>query len=380
MSNISFNLERWDGRELVIAVQSQIAETLIFRFDDPTSLNEDNLAIALSTLCGTTFDQIHFGFQVSDEVAKGIATWTRSEVSTDGSKDNELVNREGQGVVLNFSGGLDSLAAKFLLDANTELVSLDFGGRFSRERDFFQTFNPRIVHTNLVDSSLRGNSWSFMGIGPLLLAEEVSARYFGFGSIIEAAQLRLSTPQEQNFTFPPFKLAGFENAAPVSGISEVGTVQIVLHQDPDLLGDSLRSLASPGEEKYYRKIALATTVADINGMNVDLPPLPPNQRVHYEFGQNFAVDLTALFFVSIGHTDFATNLVASIPDSIQAAVTEDDFRFMLKADQNYYAAYPEPLRSSLENGLGGCKIEWYSESDYESVDKIRRLMSEWYAF
>lgn len=380
MKNISFQIEEWDGRRLDLTVETDRIESLRFRFDEPVALNEENLAIALSTLCGTVMDQIHFGFPLSDEVTQGIAAWTRSEVLTDGTKPSELTDREGQGVVLNFSGGLDSFAAKLLLGSDVELVSIDFGGRFSREREFFKGFKPKTVSTNLVETTLRKNSWSFMGIGPLLLAEAIHAKYFSFGSIIEAAQLRLAAPQNQNHTFPPFKMAGFENAAPVIGISEAGTVQIVLHHEPDLLEASLRSLASPGEEKYYRKIALAKVVAEVNGMEVDMPELPKTQRVHYTFGQNFAVDLTALFLDTMGYPHFANNLVDSIPSSVRKELVADDFRFMRKADQNYYAAYPEPLRKALNEGLSTSEIEWYREADYESVAKVRRLLAEWYTF
>lgn len=381
MAAISFNLESWDGRKLVVGVShSQQRETLVFGFDEPTSLNEENLAVALSTLCGTRMDHIHFGFSVNRQVMTDIAEWTKAEVTSEGTKKSELAPRVGNGVALNFSGGLDSLAAKYLLPGDTQLVSLDFGGRFARERAFFNQFGPRTISTNLIDTTLRSHSWSFMGIGALLLAEELSASYLAFGSIIEAAQLRLDVPRKKNITFPAFKIAGFENASPVAGVSEAGTVQIILRQQPELLCDSLRSLANPGEEKYYRKIALATVVADLNGIDIMLPSLPSNQRVHYKFGQNFAVDLTALFFEVTGRPDFAASLVESIPSDLRRELRQEDFSFMLKVDQNYYGAYPETLRAGLDSGLAASDLDWYSDSDYEGVHKIRELMSTWYQF
>lgn len=380
MDRIRFNVEAWDGRKLVIVAVTEQVETVLFDFGEPTSLNEDNLAIALSTLCGNRMDHIHFGFSVNSRVLEAVAQWTLAEVTAEGSQANEISDRKGDGVVLNFSGGLDSLAAKLLLPNGTELVSLDFGGRFSRERAFFKRFNPRTVRTNLVNTTLRHNSWSFMGIGPLLLADELSAKYLAFGSIIEAGQLRLVGPRKQNTTFPAFKLAGFENATPVAGVSEAGTVQMVIREEPDLLADSLRSLASPGEEKYYRKIALASIVADLNEIELDLPQLPTEQRVHYRFGQNFAVDLTALYFEAMGYPAFAAKLVESIPDDVRRELRQEDFNFMLKADQNYYSAYPDHLKSTLVRGLTECGIEWYSDFDYECVEKIRTVLSTWYDF
>lgn len=380
MNNISFQPLEWDRQtiELEVATRDK-AERLIFEFDDVSSVGENALAIALSTLCGTQFEEIAFGFPTSTEVARGIGEWTRSQVQTEGETESSVYRRDNNKAVLNFSGGLDSLASKFLL-GNPTLVSLDLGGRFSREKEFFQKFETSTIRTNLVQTSLRSNSWSFMGIGPLLLADQIDAKFFSFGSILEAGQLRLREPQSSGFTFPPFKLAGYSNAAPVAGISEAGTVLIVLAHRPDLLADSLYSLANPGEEKFYRKIALATVVSEISDIAVDLPPLPAGQRVHYAFGQNFAVDLTALFFQARGRDDFADGIVAGSPTLVELGLEPTDFDFMLKADPNYYAAYPQELAPTLESALARSGIQWYEDTDFRAVEKVRGSLSRFYKF
>lgn len=380
MEEIRFELKSFDGCALELDVQSRgRTERLIFEFDEPVPLGEDSLAIALSTLCGTRFDSISFGFPVSAEIQEQTAVWTQSSVTADEIAKAESREAKEPRAVLNFSGGLDSLASKYLLGGEPTLVSLDFGGRFSRELEFFKRFDPAIVHTNLVDTSLRYNSWSFMGIGPLLLADTIRDRFFAFGSILEAGQLRVKKPRTVPSTFPPFRIAGYTSVAPVAGISEAGTVSIVARHEPDLLFDSLHSLANPGEEKFYRKIALAHTVADITGEKLSLPSLPDRQRVHYTFGQNFAVDLTALFFKAYGRDECAEAIVAGTPP-LGRALTRRDFDFMLKADQNYYASYPEQLRAELEVALERSEIEWYTETDYESVEKVRSFLSKQYQF
>lgn len=380
MEEIRFELEYFDGEVLELDVHSRgRIERLIFEFDEPIPISDDTLAVALSTLCGTAFDSISFGFPVSAEIQEQTSTWTQSSVTADETATAECRTKKDARAVLNFSGGLDSLASKYLLGGEPTLVSLDFGGRFAREFAFFKRFEPAIVHTNLVDTSLRYNSWSFMGIGPLLLADTIEDEFFAFGSILEAGQLRVKEPRTVPFTFPPFRIAGYTSVAPVAGISEAGTVFVVARHEPSLLADSLHSLANPGEEKLYRKIALAHTVADITGETLDLPPLPDWQRVHYKYGQNFAVDLTALFFKAYGRDEFADAIVDGTP-SLGPELTRDNFDFMLKADQNYYANYPEPLRAELEAALKRSGIQWYSETDYESVEKVRRFLSEQYQF
>lgn len=381
MGTIEFQLREWNGESLTLEVVSESGvENLKFRFVHPITLREDNLAVALSTLCGTNFDCIRFGFPISAKAREGIEQWTRSDVQAEPAFETTFSEHKRDNAVLNFSGGLDSLAAKFILGDDATLVSLDLGGRFAREERFFRDFDPLVVQTNLVETSLRYNSWSFMGIGPLLLADEIDDRYFAFGSILEAGQLRLGHSKSSRTTFPPFALGGYESVAPVGGVSEAGTIAIVLAHRPDLLYMSLKSLASPGEEKYFRKIALAKVMTEVLGADSDIPELPHKQRVHYTFGQNFAVDLTAMFFVAFGYRGFAESIVDAVPDPIAASVNEKNMAFMLKADQDYYESYPEVLKPNLISAFQHSGLEEYDASDYESVDEIRRLMKDFYDF
>src|SRR5699024_6541660 len=106
--------------------------------------------------------------------------------------------------VLNFSGGFDSMAA-LALEPNAHLVSLDFGGRFSRERQFFEKFQPNIIETNLVDLKLNRYSWTFMGIGALLFRDELNISSYAFGSIMagSATQLVNHPIDQQKQGLPP---------------------------------------------------------------------------------------------------------------------------------------------------------------------------------
>lgn len=369
----SFRPVYWDGQRLEVAVKENGDEHRVwFEANRPFRLEGDTLAVALSTLCGTMYHRIFFEFEVSSSALSGISGWTKAVTGSDSDAAETPERAAGRGTALSFSGGLDSLSSKFLLGEEVGLVSLDFGGRFSRERVFFEDFDPWVIRTNLVETPLRFNSWSFMGIGALLLADQLGSRYHAFGSILEAGQLARKEPTDRNFTFPPFRLAGYESVAPVAGISEAGTVLIVLNNAPELLVGSLMSLASPGEEKFHRKIALARSVSEIFGFDIALPDLPPNPRVHFEFGQNFTVDLTALFFRAMGRRKYSEAIVANFPEDLAQKFDSSDLEFMFKADQNYYSAYPPELALPLNEGLVRSGIKWYSEQDYEAVEKVRR--------
>lgn len=369
----SFRPVYWDGQRLEVVVTEKGDEHRVwFEANHPFRLEGDTLAVALSTLCGTKYERIQFDFEVSSSTLSGISRWTQSEARSEGGETALTQKPIGHGTVLSFSGGLDSLSSKFLLGDAVDLVSMDFGGRFSRERVFFDDFDPWTISTNLIATPLRFNSWSFMGIGALLLADELGSRYHAFGSILEAGQLSRTEPMVRNATFPPFQLAGYESVAPVAGISEAGTVLIVLNKAPELMEGSLKSLASPGEEKFHRKIALAKSVSEIFGYKIDLPDLPSNPKVHFRFGQNFTVDLTALFFHAMGQSDYIEAIVGDFPEGLGRKFNSSDLEFMLKADQNYYSVYPQELTSYLNEGLMASGIEWYSESDYGAVERLRR--------
>lgn len=374
---IAFKVDDWDGQLLQLDVSHRGSVTkLWFKADRPFALDGDALAVALSTLCGREFSKIDYEFEVSTLVANGVAAWTGSHVEVEETVDEfEYFEHTTDNAVLNFSGGFDSLAALQLLPSGSELVSMDFGRRFARERRFFSKFETRIISTNLASTDLRKNSWSFMGMGPLLLSRSIQSKYFAFGSILEAGGLRLQEPMKVNATFPPFALAGYQNAAPVSGISEAGTVKILMRSCPEYIAESLASLASPGEEKLYRKVALAKAVSEIYGENLDLPTLPKKPRIHYDFGDNFTVDLTSLFFIGMGFPEYARAIVSNPPELETLGLKPSDFEFMLKVDSNYYAAYPPKLRAALETGLAKNGLEWYSTGDFEAIERVRVALS-----
>ncbi|WP_099299033.1 DUF6395 domain-containing protein [Corynebacterium dentalis] len=381
MREVSFeNLLRTEHEIRLDVVIGTQKEPLWFEFSEPAPLSNSNLAHALAAIVGTHFDHIRFDFPIASQDQKHIAQWTKSRVHTVGHLQDRQLPQLENSAVLNFSGGFDSLSALALLPDDTELVSLDFGGRFSREREFFRLFDPKIVSTNLAQTSLRRFSWSFMGIGPLLYRDSLKSRYFAFGSIYEASGFKLNEPLKNNFTFPAFSGVGYESAMPVAGISEIGTAQIILNESPEIVEQSLRSLASPGEEKYFRKIAIVQTVADRLAIDVTVPSMDFEQKVHYEFGENFAVDVTALYFASVGRSDFAKRLVTRIPDDILSRATEADTSFLLKANPHFYSAYPNALRTPLETGLHLAGIEWYEQEDFEHLENFKKMLARHYEF
>ena len=339
------------------------------RFSREIEISGEGLALALSTLCGKSFDTIRFGFELPDSTREDIARWTESSVEVSGVVEKD--SRELSGTVLNFSGGFDSLAAHYLLPENHKLVSLDFGGRFSREKRFFQRFSPLQVQTNIVQTSLRKHSWSFIGMGSLLTLKEFKAKYCTFGSIIESTGFKRKTAHEKGFTFPPFASAGMQNTPTVQGISEVGTALIIAENSSELIEPSLQSLASPGEEKLFRKWALAKFALEQAGRPVPFGEVQRPSAPHYEFGQRLVIDLTAMMIASMGREDIAVQLVGGLSSEIIRDSKAMGFDFMFRADKRMYANYPEELMPALEQGLKRAGLDWYSAKDREDVKVFR---------
>src|SRR5699024_4099262 len=96
---------------------------LSLQFNREIEVSGEGLALALSTLCGNTFETIRFGFDLPESTREDIAQWTESDVEVSGTADKEM--RELSGAVLNFSGGFDSLAAHYLIPEDHKLVSLE---------------------------------------------------------------------------------------------------------------------------------------------------------------------------------------------------------------------------------------------------------------
>lgn len=388
MSNeIIFDPIKWTPREIVlqtnvapiVTANSRVMRKiqslqkspvkLSLQFNREIEVSGEGLALALSTLCGKTFETIHFGFDLPESTREDIAHWTESDVEVSGTVDKEM--RELSGTVLNFSGGFDSLAAYYLLPEDHKLVSLDFGGRFSRERKFFRDFSPLEVQTNLVQTSLRKHSWSFIGMGSLLSMDDFKAKYCTFGSIIESTGFKRKTAHEKGFTFPPFASAGMQSAPTTQGISEVGTSLVIAENAPELIEPSLKSLASPGEEKLFRKWALAKFALEHVGRTIPFGEVQRPSAPHYEFGQRLVIDLTAMMVASLGREDIAVQLVRGLTSEIIRDSKTMSFEFMFKADKRMYANYPKELMHALEEGLKRAGIDWYSAKDREDVKVFR---------
>ncbi|MBG0739163.1 hypothetical protein IV500_07115 [Paeniglutamicibacter antarcticus] len=385
MADIRFDrVEIKDWRKLIIRATinergaRDTSYDLWFEFSEPIFVSNESIGVAMSTLCGRSYDNIFFDLPMDPETVLEIAHFTSASVSS--SEVQCKIPGKRSGHLLSFSGGFDSLAAKALMPVDTKLVSMDFGGRFARESRFFNTFDTLTVTTNVVDTPLRYNSWSFMGIGAILASDHFRAEYHTFGSILEAGadNLRLAPEAAKNNTFAPFAAAGYLNAPFVLGLTEVGTLVVLARHYPQILGDSLESLATAGEEKRYRKQVLTELVSNRLGLQIDYPKVAKRSTPHFSFGTNFALDFLSLYVIKHGSPELAAELVSGIPSEVVDRANELEMSFYENANPTLYQNFPRSQFGGLAGRLAESGISFYTERDWSDFAAVRALLSKYH--
>lgn len=376
MADIRFaNLEISKSR---VTVQAEYTESieLYFDFDRAVRVTSTQVALSMATLCGTAFESIEFDFEVDRNVLSTIERVTRATVEAPAVDEYPVVTSKS-GNVLSFSGGFDSLSALRLMPKDTNLVSMDFGGWFEREAEFFRSFETLTISTNIRSvptrkTPLTRNHWSFMAIGAILTAGYFNARYHTFGQILGESLARLS---HSRATLPVLSELGFLEAGYARGITEVGTVSVILQSDPFLVEDSLKSLAGPRDRKLFRKDALARLSASRLGAEVRLPDIDASRSPKIKYGDDFASSLAALYCISRDSEELIGGLFEYIPGEAVQLARSVSMEFMHKVNWDAYSGFPAELRGGLWDNLLRYGFEPYTENDWDEVKIVREHLA-----
>ena len=368
MSRISFtDVDASNDGTLRCTVQrDDRSDELWFHLPHDTVPAPDLIASAFASMIGVAFDEVHFDLPLGPETLKYLEGATRSKITHRTGSD---VDRPaGQANALNFSGGFDSLAAAALVP-DAELISLDFGGKFSRERPMFERFTPHVIETNLVDLGLNRYQWSFMGVGSILLRDALNLGSYSFGSI-QAGSL------PKMFTGPIAQKRGRVAAAdglgmtvenPVAGVSEIGALSIVARTRPEILADVLASVAHPGEPKHLRKRLMVEAVTSRLGIGVRLPaPTPATTRAPW--GHRFADDLASLYVLKIlGPEKVDKTYAGGIPDRVVEWVGSTDLAFMERFNPQAYEGVAPTVLGNWYSRLVVLGILPYEREDWPTA-------------
>lgn len=369
-SNFDISADGWIRCNVTRKQREELAIRLPYSFVPAPDL----IACVAASLCGTAFDHIEIDLPIGDGLATIIRMSTRATLKHLPGTDTH--RRPGTAKALNFSGGFDSLAARELMP-DAHLVSLDFGGRFSRERNFFSRFNPLTFETNLVDLGLNKYSWQFMGIGAILLRDELAIGTQAFGSIMAGSLPRLLAGplDQQKAAIPAASALGITAANPVAGITETASLSLVAATNPSILPDALASVAAPGEDKYRRKYMMLEAVCSRLGQSVQLPVPPPPRRA-VEWGASFATDISSLHVAQIlGTEPISASYAGGMPPSVTEVVETLDLRFMDRVNPHAYAGVPSVCLAPWYSRLAEAGIFPFQRADWEAADVAVKVVS-----
>ncbi|WP_169251282.1 hypothetical protein [Brevibacterium sp. 'Marine'] len=281
---------------------------------------------------------------------------------------------------VSFSGGFDSLAAWTLLPGDPTLISMDFGGWFKRETEFFVEFSPQVVSTNFRMEGFGRRSWIFMLAGVILLKQHLNIGRYTTGSILESSPWNYRKNIDQTFKAAPLLHGfGFEQVNTTLGITEVGTTLLAMRHYPNLIGRSLDSLAAPGSGKSLRKQMLVESLyrekkADLNVQpvvaSVDSPPL--------KWGQSLTDDMLTPYMIKHCGLEASRRLMADIPDDVISLAQNSRLHFYERYHTGLYMGIPEEIGSHLRETLYDSGIVPFTELDWLEYRTLTELLSAYH--
>lgn len=354
---------------------SQGVKNLFFDMHDAGIPSFDSVAATVGLLLGRGNAGMDFAFPVSARTLEAVAEHCRCEVNS-ARVGKEARHPAPSRIGLAFSGGFDSIMARDLLPAGTALLSLDFGGRFARERAMFNTFDSHVVGTNLVDIGLNRKSWSFLAAANVLLRDSLGLGTLSFGTVTEARPKYFrfgGQTQPVGSTLDAVTEMPIFN--PVLGLTEVATAQYALNHHPTLVADILKSVANPGEEKAYRKhLLLLAAGAHAGNAVVPAAAVLPAQPI-LNWGSSLAADFLSLYLMKHLGAGIVQKLYKdSIPDAAKELVDQLTLNFFGRVNANFYQGHDRSLQSGMYRKLLLAGVEPYGSRDFREFAQVAALL------
>lgn len=359
-------------------------DDLYFRFNKAFIPRNDLIAIALSTLCGETYPNVHIDLVITIGAADKIRDFTGAELTCAGIEEVSPGEKEEpvrDSVALSFSGGFDSLAASCVLPDDTKLVSIDFGHWFQRETDFFEKFDTNILSTNVRKYRYDAESWTFMGLGAILYSDYLNIKYHAFGTVLEAGTNEFIF-ERYDMPLTPISQAGMIDITAVSrGLTVAGTAMLISHYRPELMKDSLYSLGQPGSEKLFRKKVVMDIVCERYQRDIAWDDTINDTHIDhkYRFGEYLGSDIPVLYILKYRGIEVASRAIAGIPEEAVRLVDSLTLDWYEKLPPAVPDAVPEEFQEQYLAKLGDAGIELYSDDDYKECQIVREFLSRYNA-
>ena len=371
-------LEVSSAGRISMTIESCTSEKSLY-FDVPSGsdIHPDAVAASAALILSKQYNSILLDFPVSEKMREQVGSYCQAEVKTSTICAPESLPSSGV-TGLAFSGGFDSLSARDFLPGAPQLVSLDFGGAFSRERNMFHRFNSVVVRTNLVEIGLNRNSWAFMAVGNRLLRSTLGLTSLSFGTVLEARDKYVTqiADQRQPSSSALTDLTGMPIFNPVLGLTEVATAIYVSQVYPDIVGIILSSVANPGEEKSYRK-SLLLEAAALRAGKPTLPRLASPKTPQFKWGDSYALDFLALYLIKhVGVEAVQASYAETLPAAAEALASKLQLSFYERVNPNFYLSGKRQLVGDLLRNMAYADIFPYSNIDFDEFSQVASYLLE----
>lgn len=278
-------------------------EIFVHDLTSPLILSDESIFVIAILSRPANFDEIRVNtLSVDEAYIDFFQKTTKSKIicskkySSKSFVLREKIDIEKESIYLGFSGGFDSVAAKGVLGESAKLVSIDYGGAFSREEEFFKLFNPSTFLWNIRKSRKyakkfnEGLDWRFMLAPVAACAMSSKMNLISTGTIFESSPFWFSANNIKKFSkYSSFGMGPeISMINPVAALTEYSTTKIALATlGEELISKSLKSLASERSFKYYRKQVLLSLIRGES--------LPENKSTMHQFGSSLADDFLTLY-------------------------------------------------------------------------------------
>ena len=377
---------RFSGEE-IIDFQDKKQE-LFFELPDGIIPDNNLLGYVIATMVGKKYDKVTIDLELDEDTRRNIEKFTNAEVIVRGICNEKISIEKENNIILNFSGGFDSLAVLCLLPKEkVKLVFVDFGGWFEREKKFAEKFSIYCVKTNFRRTSmsekslnLAANDWRFMGCGAILLSNYLKASFNVFGTILEASVNHFMPVNTYNCNvdIEPFSNIGMKDIGVIRGITEIGTAMIVSKYVPELINESLNSLAAKNSEKRKRKEILVRIVD--KKFHRNLPYIESqecNEKI--KFGTNFALDFLVLYIIKNCGIEVANETIIEIPNEAIQLSKNLELNFYERLNTNYISTFPDKeMKAFYFEKLLQADIIPYTEEDWKEYRIVADFLNHYH--
>lgn len=295
--------------------------------------------------------------------------------------DGELPVRQRR--FLSFSGGVDSLAARYLIGQDAEYLSIDFGESFKRESDFFTKWQPLVIKTDFRRKPFNENlDWRFMSSGALLMSDYLGIETVIFGTILEASPVWFNTIYRSVFEelkhYQSFALAKVNSGQSVTALSEYGTTKVAHCYGEEILNASIKSAANENTSKKLRKLLLGKI---ITGEEITEDWAKENgPEIIPKSGSSFSGDVLALYFAWKLGTEFTDKYILKMDEEFAQFSRDADMSFFEKYNQFNLSATPTDLKHKLIKVYKKLGIPPYEDDDIAALQRVRNFLAPRFNF